>query len=120
MAKWHRHSPEFKLEAVERMRAGTSIKALAHELGAQRQLLYAWKWHVEGQPARRRTDLGLGPVGPEAEIRRLKEALADKALEVDFFKDALRRVEPERPKETAGGGSASTPRSGRGPCDKAD
>ncbi len=120
MAKWHRHSLEFKRQAVERMKACTSVEALARELGVQRQLLYAWKWQFEGQPEPRQTKSGWAPLGPEAEIRRLKEALADKALEVDFFKDALRRVEQERQKETAGGGSASTPRSKRGPSGKAN
>ncbi len=31
MAKWHRHGPEFKLQAVEQMKDCTSIKALAQE-----------------------------------------------------------------------------------------
>jgi transposase-like protein len=119
MAKWRRHSLEFKRQAVERMKTCGNIQALARELGVQRKLLYTWKRQFEGGPEPPRANLGLGPVGPEAEIQRLKEALADKALEVDFFKDALRRVEQERQKETAGGGSASTPRSGRGPSGKA-
>ena len=46
------------------------------------------------------------------EVSRLKRALAEKTLEVDFFKGALQKVEARRQRSGNSGGTASTPRSG--------
>jgi len=40
MAKWRRHTVEFKRQAVERMKTCENIEALARELKIQRKLLY--------------------------------------------------------------------------------
>jgi hypothetical protein len=48
----------------------------------------------------------------EQENRRLKRALAEKVLEVDFLQGALQQVEARRRQNTASGARASTPRSG--------
>src|SRR5579864_7041005 len=48
----------------------------------------------------------------EAEIARLKIALADPALELDFFRGALQKTETLRRKHAPNGGEASTNRSG--------
>jgi len=48
-----------------------------------------------------------------AEISQLKEALADRALEVDFFKGALRKVEALRQKRGRNGAEAFTTKSGK-------
>jgi hypothetical protein len=45
------------------------------------------------------------------EIHRLKELLAEKTLEVDFFKGALQKIEARRQKKDGTGGMASTTRS---------
>jgi len=45
------------------------------------------------------------------EIHRLKQLLAEKTLEVDFFKGALQKVEARRQKKDGTGGMASTTRS---------
>jgi hypothetical protein len=46
------------------------------------------------------------------EIRELKRVLADKTLEVDFFKGALQKVEARRRSSGSSGGRASTTESG--------
>ena len=43
---------------------------------------------------------------------RLKQALADKTLELDFFKGALQKVEARRQSSTQPGGTASTTKCG--------
>lgn len=119
MAKWKRHSLDFKRRAVERMRTCESVKALARELKLPRSLLYHWKAQLEGHAGPARVD---GRQTPESsaeqrlreENRRLKEALGEKTLEADFFAAALRRIEEERRKNTDSGGKASTPKSGNG------
>lgn len=125
MAKWRRHSVEFKKQAVEKMRNCDNIKGLARELKIERNLLYRWKWQFEGRPER--GDANLSETAEERkesklqeENRRLKEALADKSLELDFFKGALRRIKEGRPNNTGSGASAFTPKSRRGRNGKAN
>ena len=58
MAKWRRHTVEFKRQAVERMKTCQNIEALARELKIQRKLLYTWKYQFEGRPESRHANLG--------------------------------------------------------------
>jgi hypothetical protein len=48
----------------------------------------------------------------QQENERLKRALADKTLEVDFLQGALQQVEARRRQNTASGAKTSTPKSG--------
>ena len=119
MAKWRRHSVEFKKQAVDRMRKCDNIEALARELQIERKLLYTWKWQLEGRPEARYADLSeTAEQKAERKLReenqRLKEALADKSLELDFFKGALRRIKEGRQNHTESGGTVSPPKSERG------
>jgi transposase-like protein len=119
MAKWRRHSAEFKRQAVERMKGCDNLHALARELDVQRKLLYTWKYQLEGRPEPRHANLAESTEQRQEnklkqENQRLKEALGQKALEVDFFKGALRRIKEGRQNNTVSGGTASTPKSKRG------
>src|SRR5216684_4217433 len=120
MAKWRRHSVEFKRQAVERMKSCDNIRALARELEVERKLLYTWKYQWEGRPEPRHANLAESAQQRQEnklkqENRRLKEALGQKALEIDFFKGALRRIKEGRQNNPVSGGTASTPKSERGP-----
>jgi len=123
MRKWRRHTVEFKRQAVERMKVSENIRALARELGIQQKLLYTWKYQLEGRPEPRHANLTLTAEQRrehrmESEITRLKSALADRGLEVDFLKRALLRVKEVQP--TVGSGEpASTTPSRRGSRSKA-
>ena len=117
MAKWRRHTIEFKRQAVERMKTSENIHALARELKIQRKLLYTWKYQFEGHPEPRHANLGTtaeerSDKRLREEIAKLKSSLADKTLEIDFFKSALHRVEADR-QAINSGGAASTTSSGR-------
>jgi transposase-like protein len=57
MAKWRRHSMEFKRQAVERMKGCDNLHALARELEVERKLLYTWKYQWEGRPEPRHANL---------------------------------------------------------------
>ena len=77
-----------------------------------RRLLYTWREQLEpvergeGPPANaRETTL-------RKEVSRLKRVLAEKVLEVDFFKGALHTVEARRQRSGQAGAQASTTRSG--------
>lgn len=124
MAKWRRHTVEFKRQVVERMKTCENIGALARELKLQRKLLYTWKYQFEGHPEPRHANLGTTAEERKDkqlrdELVKLKSALAEKTLENDFFKNALRRVKEGRRQSIATGASASTPPSDRGRKSKA-
>jgi hypothetical protein len=49
----------------------------------------------------------------ENEVGRLKRVLAEKTLELDFFKGALQKVEARRRQSKNSGGKTSTTKSGK-------
>ena len=115
------HSAEFKARAVERMRAGENVSALASELRVRRKLLYEWKQLVEqgrplrtmGRPARTAADPKAGdPAGAER-VRELESLVGRLTLENRFFKGALRRIKELRQQNNESGAVASSRRSKR-------
>src|SRR5713101_5201060 len=97
MAKWRRHTVEFKRQVVERMKTCENIHALARELKLERKLLYTWKYQFAGRPEPRHANLAATAEERKEkqfreEITKLKSALAEKALEIDFFKSALLKI----------------------------
>ena len=124
MAKWRRHTVEFKRQVVERMKTCENIHELARELKIQRKLLYTWKYQFEGHPEPRHANLGITAEDRKDkqlrdEITKLKSALADKTLEIDFFRSALLKVKERRQQSTETGATASTTSSSRGRKSKA-
>ena len=124
MAKWRRHTLEFKRQAVERMKTCDNIEGLARELNLQRKLLYIWKNQLEGRPEPRHANLRMTTEERKEkqlrdEITKLKSALAEKALENDFFESALLRIKEVRQQNLNSGASASTTSSSRGRQSKA-
>jgi hypothetical protein len=106
------------------MKTCENIGALARKLKLQRKLLYTWKYQFEGRPEPRHANLGIAAEDRKEkqlrdEITKLKSALAEKALENDFFKSALLRIKEGRQRSTATGASASTASSSRGRESKA-
>jgi transposase len=114
---------EFKRAAVALMVPGVKISALARELGVSRQRLYDWRNAMQagdeqlrrpGRPKRtvlppaQANDL----VGAQKRVAELERRLGQQQLELDFFKEALRRVEALR-RPNGSGATASTPSSKR-------
>ena len=102
----------FRQMAVERMKDCPSVSALAEELGIDRSNLYQWQRQLEhsGEASARTAS----PVRElRRQVRELKRVLAEKTLEVDFFKGALQKVEARRQSSKDSGGTASTTRSGK-------
>ena len=125
------HSPEFRLEIVERMLAGENVAALASQHCLARSMMYRWRatYRLEGasglarpqgrsagRPAK--APSGRAPVARASGVeQRLRQQVADlerkvgqQAVEIDFFKGVFKRLE-ELPKAKRRGGDASTPRS---------
>lgn len=101
--------------AVERLNGCEDISKLAKELGVHRRLLYTWRDKLEAmqatqgeaRPVRNTREAAL-----RKEVGQLKRVLAEKTLEVDFFKGALQKVEARRQKSEEAGERASTTKSG--------
>ncbi|HXO31125.1 MAG TPA: transposase [Candidatus Acidoferrales bacterium] len=107
-----RYSNEFRRMAVERLKRCENIVVLSEELGVHRRLLY--KWRDQLAPV----DIGDEPL-PEnprestlrKEVSQLKRLLAEKTVELDFFKGALQKVEARRQKSGISGEKVSTTKS---------
>ena len=129
-----RYSRAFKLAAIARMEAGESAMALSRELRVKHGMLYRWRNAFRrGGELALRTELGRpnrsdalamaaarGPAREAsdlAEARRQIAALEAKVgrqqLDLDFFKQALQRVEALRQGSKRPGATASSPRSKR-------
>jgi transposase len=109
--KWKgRYSRKFRCRAVERMNACENIVRLSRELRVCRTLLYKWRYQLEPTEA-------LSEEAPpqncrestlHREIGKLKRLLADKMVEVDFFRGALQKAEARRQRTDISGVKAST------------
>ena len=109
-----KHPIKFRRMVVERMKQSDNIAALSEELGISRSMMYKWVRQLE------RIDRGgqtLSQNSPETNLRkeneRLKHLLADKTLELDFFKGALQKIEARRQQSEDSGEKASTTKSGK-------
>ena len=109
-----RYSNEFRRMCVERMKQCDDIVTLAAELDIHRRLLYRWRDQLDP------VDKGEWPPPQNSrestlrkEVSQLKRVLADKTVELDFFKGALQKVEGRRRQSKNSGGKTSTTRSGK-------
>lgn len=95
------------------MKECDNILALSAELGVHRRLMY--KWRDQFDPVERAAEppLNLREARLRKEVNQLKRALADKTLEVNFFKGALQKVEARRQPQDESGAQASTTKSGK-------
>ncbi|HBO2530022.1 transposase [Pseudomonas aeruginosa] len=89
MAQTRRRFPEsFKREAVDQMLAGTPLRHVAETLGIAESLLGKWKHQYEQQGDDAFPGNGK-PRGESAELRRLRQQLAQVTMERDVLKRAL-------------------------------
>ena len=103
------YTEEFRRVAVGRMRGCHNVSALAQELDVPRRLLYRWRMRLAGPVA----PIVRLETGVEEENRLLKQLLAERELEVDFFKGALQKIAARRQRNDGTGETASTTKCGR-------
>jgi transposase-like protein len=97
-----RYPKEFRWIAVERLKNCDNIVALAQELGVHRRLLYKWRDRLDpAEIPEESPPQNLRESTLRKEVNQLKRLLADKAVEADFFRGALQKVEARRAQENA-------------------
>ena len=101
---------QFREMAVERSRTCMHLGRLCKELGIDLHTLRTWRKKMGTK--REEPPPGMGAETALEENRRLKRTLAEKVLEVDFFKGALQKVEARRRQNASNGAKVSTTRSG--------
>jgi transposase-like protein len=126
-------SREFKLEAVRRILAGERIKALSQELTVLRKDLYSWRklFRAGGAEAlrplgrprkgdgvvtarvrKRAGEVAAGDGAATERIADLERKIGQQQIELDFFRQALRRVKEAR-RPNAGSGVTGSTRSSK-------
>ena len=98
--------------AVERMRTCESVDELARELGVRPRCLYKWRAKLEAlEPGEEAARPSTHAAAYRKENLRLKRLLAEKTLEVDFFRGALQKIGARRQRSKKAGETASTTKS---------
>ena len=126
-------SREFKLEAVRRILAGEQIKALSQELTVLRKDLYSWRklFRAGGAEAlrplgrprkgdgvvtarvrKRAREVAADDVAVPERVAELERKIGQQQIELDFFRQALRRVKEAR-RPNAGSGVTGSMRSSK-------
>jgi transposase-like protein len=118
--KKHPYYPaEVKRAAVERLQAGERAEVLAAALGCGRSSLYQWRaeWEENGGEdwvERRHRRRGPPPPGSPQREAELERLIGQQQAELDFLREALRRIEQARrptvEPRASSPGSSSAPR----------
>src|ERR1700732_4756703 len=107
-----RYTRKFQRMAVERMETCENVGELARELGVRPSCLHKWRKKLESiEPGQEASRPSTHASAHRKEIHRLKQLLAEKTMELDFFRGALQKVEARRQKRGETGETASTSRS---------
>ncbi len=115
MGRPRKYDEGFRKTALERMKACEDVTALALELGISRGQLYRFQSEALGRTSEPRPESWLKEKADERQRRRMAELerlVARQALELDFFKGALLRIEGSRRKQGPTSGRPSTSKSG--------
>jgi transposase len=101
---------EFKLAALERVEAGASVAEVARALEVNRNLLDRWRQEFRESPASAFPGGGQRRGEPDR-VAQLERKIGQQALEIDFLKGCLQRIEEQRQLQAAIGKPLSTSRS---------
>ena len=101
---------EFKLAAVQRLEQGVSLGEVARALEVNPNVLHRWRREIRQGP---------GNVFPgqgkqrwaEGRIAELERKIGQQALEIDFLKGCLQRIDAQRKLQALNGQPLSTTRS---------
>ena len=101
---------EFKLAAVQRLERGSSIGEVARALEVNPNVLHRWRREVRQGPGNVFPGLGKRR-WEEGQVAQLERKIGQQALEIDFLKGCLQRIEEQRMLQALTGNPPSTKRS---------
>jgi transposase len=101
---------EFKRAAVQRLEQGVSIGEVARALEVNPNVLHRWRREFRQGPGNAFSGNGK-PRWPEGRIAELERKIGQQALEIDFLKGCLQRIEEQRMLQAVTGNPRSTGRS---------
>jgi transposase-like protein len=116
MGRPRKYDEDFRQAALERMKTCQDVSALAVELGVNRAQLYRFRNEALGRMPVPRPESWLREKSDQRQRRRIAELerlVARQALELDFFKGALLRIEENRRKRGQNSGKPSMNKSGK-------
>lgn len=100
---------EFKLAAVQRLEQGVSLGELARALEVNPNVLHRWRREFRQGPGNAFPGNGQRRWS-EGRIAELERKIGQQALEIDFLKGCLQRIEEQRMLQAVTGNPRSTAR----------
>jgi transposase-like protein len=101
---------EFKVAAVQRLERGASLGEVARALEVNPNVLHRWRREVRQGPGNVFPGHGK-PRWAEGRIAELERKIGQQALEIDFLKGCLQRIEENRMLQALAGNPPSTRKS---------
>ena len=110
MGSRRQFTQEFKLAAVRRLEQGVSIAEVARGLEVSPNVLHRWRREFRQGPGNAFPGNGKQRWS-EGRVAELERKVGQQALEIDFLKGCLQRIEGTRMLQVLNGGPRSTGRS---------
>jgi len=101
---------EFKMAAVRRLEQGISIAEVARALEVNPNVLHRWRREFRRGPGNAFSGNGR-PRWSDGRIAELERKVGQQALEIDFLKGCLHRIEEQRMLQALSGNPRSTRKS---------
>lgn len=105
-----RFTREFKLEAVQRLETGASVAEVARAFEVDPNVLHRWRREFRQGPGNAFPGQGQRR-WEEGRVAQLERKVGQQALEIDFLKGCLQRVEEQRQLQAVTGKPLSTKKS---------
>jgi transposase-like protein len=105
-----RFTREFKRAAVQRLETGTSVAEVARAFEVDPNVLHRWRREFREGPGNAFPGLGRRR-WEEARVAQLERKIGQQALEIDFLKGCLQRIEEQRQLQAVTGKPLSTKKS---------
>lgn len=101
---------EFKWAALRQWEAGASVAEVARAYEVSPNLLHRWRREFQDSPAGAFPGMGKRPQEADR-TAQLERKIGQQALEIDFLKGCLQRIEAQRQLQALSPKPLSTPRS---------
>ena len=101
---------EFKLAALQRLETGASVAEVARAFEVNPNVLHRWRREFRQGPGNAFSGLGKRR-WEEGRVAQLERKIGQQALEIDFLKGCLQRIEEQRQLQAVTGKPLSTSRS---------